>query len=83
LARRSPRQLAASERYGRIYLASRNLNKADAARSELEAGTGKAISEVALLDSVAALLASLREPIDDLSRAVSFTPAGRMRLPAR
>ena len=65
------RQLAVTGRYRRIHLACRDRDRAGAARAELEAVTGKCIFDVLVLDvsdlaSVAAVLAALREPIDDL-----------------
>ncbi len=65
------RQLAMTGRYRRIYLACRNPAKAGIARAELQAVTGKAIFELVVLDvsdlaSVAAALAVLAEPVDDL-----------------
>ena len=65
------RQLAVTGRYRRIYLACRNRDRASAAQAELQAVTGKSIFEFVMLDvsdlaSVAAALAALREPIDDL-----------------
>ncbi len=65
------RQLAASGKYRKVYLACRNRDRAEAARRELEAATRLAVFEVALmdmsdLDSVRAGVSSLAEPIDDL-----------------
>ena len=65
------RQITESGRYGRIHLACRDRAKAEAARAELMAATGKEVFDVMLLDvanlaSVAAALAALRNPIDDL-----------------
>ena len=65
------RQLAGTERYSKIYLACRNQAKAEAAKAELQAATGRRIFEilrvdVSDLDSVAVALATLQEPIDDL-----------------
>ncbi len=65
------RQLALSGQYGKIYLGCRDASKAAAARSELEAVTGKAIFDVIIVDvsdlaSVRAALTSLEEPVDDL-----------------
>ena len=65
------RQLAVSGRYRRIYLACRSRTKAAAAQAELQTVTGRASFEIMMLDvsdlaSVAAALAGLTEPIDDL-----------------
>ena len=71
IGRELARQQAVSGQYRRIYLGCRDRSRADAARSELMATTGKAIFEVVLIDvanlaSVRAAIASLAEPIDDL-----------------
>ena len=71
LGREVARQLAVTGRYRRIYLACRNRARADTARAELQLATGKAVFEIIILDvsdlaSVAAALAGLTEPIDDL-----------------
>ena len=65
------RQLAVTGRYRRIYLACRDRAKGDVARADLRAVTGRAVFETVLLDvsdlgSVAAALATVTEPIDDL-----------------
>jgi len=65
------RQFAVSGEYRKIFLACRNLHKAQLAQQELEVSTGKRIFEIVLmdvshLDSVRAALASLGEPIDEL-----------------
>ena len=65
------RQLALTDRYRKVYLACRNEAKASAAQAELQASTGKAVFETMLMDvsdlaSVAAALATLNGPIDDL-----------------
>jgi len=65
------RQLAASGEYRKVILACRNRSKADIAKKDLEAATGKAVFAVVILDvsnpaSVRAALAALSEPIDDL-----------------
>ncbi len=65
------RQLAMSGQYGRIILACRNRAKADAAKQELQASTGKSIFTVTVMDvsdpaSVRTALASLDAPVDDL-----------------
>ena len=65
------RQLALSGQYGKIILACRNRSKADVAKKELAAATGKAIFAVNVMDvsdptSVRTALAALDSPIDDL-----------------
>ncbi len=65
------RQLAAAGRHRKVYLGCRNRTKADAARRDLEAATGKTVFEVVLMDvadlaSVRSAVASLAEPVDDL-----------------
>ena len=65
------RQLALTGAYRKIWLACRNVDKAEAAKTELEQVTGKPIFEVVVMDvsqpaSVRAALATLTEPIDDL-----------------
>lgn len=65
------RQLANTGRYRRIYLACRNRARADTAQAQLQAATNQATFEVMMLDvsdlaSVAAAVASLAEPVDDL-----------------
>jgi NAD(P)-dependent dehydrogenase (short-subunit alcohol dehydrogenase family) len=65
------RQLAVSGEYRKIFLACRNLHKAQLAQQELEVCTGKRIFAIVLmdvsdLDSVRAALASTDEPIDEL-----------------
>ena len=65
------RQLAQSGKYRQIYLACRNLAKADLAKKDLETVTGKAIFEVVVMNvsdpiSVRAAISSLAQPIDDL-----------------
>ncbi len=65
------RQLALASQYGKIILACRSRTKADLAKKELQAATGKAIFAVTIMDvadpaSVRAALASMDQPIDDL-----------------
>jgi len=65
------RQLAASSEYSKVILACRNRSKADIAKKDLQATTGKAVFAVIIIDvsnpaSVRAALAALSEPIDDL-----------------
>jgi NAD(P)-dependent dehydrogenase (short-subunit alcohol dehydrogenase family) len=71
LGREVARQLAAREEIGRVYLACRNAEKAELARTALEVETGRTIYEVVTLDttdlaSVRAVVTSLAEPVDAL-----------------
>jgi NAD(P)-dependent dehydrogenase (short-subunit alcohol dehydrogenase family) len=45
------RQLALRDDTGRIYLACRNPGRAQAAKAELEAATGRAIFDIVVMDS--------------------------------
>jgi NAD(P)-dependent dehydrogenase (short-subunit alcohol dehydrogenase family) len=65
------RQLARRDDVGRIYLACRNPDRAQAAQAELEAATGRAIFDIVLmdtcdLDSVRAALPAIDGPLDAL-----------------
>ena len=65
------RQLALAGGFGAIYLACRNQGRAEAAKRDLEAGTGKSIFEIVIvdvsdLDSVRAAVASIEKPLDAL-----------------
>jgi NAD(P)-dependent dehydrogenase (short-subunit alcohol dehydrogenase family) len=65
------RQLALRPEFGRIYLASRNAERASTAKAELEAETGRNIFDIALIDvadlrSVRAALADIDGTIDAL-----------------
>ncbi len=65
------KQLAMSGRYGKIILACRDRSKADLAKQDLQASTGKSIFVVTVMDmsdpaSVRTALAGLDAPIDDL-----------------
>jgi len=65
------RQLAARPDTARIYLACRNHDRAKVAKAELEAGSGRSIFEIAIMDvadpdSVRAALAAIDGPIDAL-----------------
>jgi NAD(P)-dependent dehydrogenase (short-subunit alcohol dehydrogenase family) len=65
------RQLAAGGDAGKIYLACRNQEKAQAAQEDLEAATGRQIFEIVAMDmsdlhSVRAAAASITEPLDAL-----------------
>jgi len=71
IGKEAAHQLALSGEYGSIILACRNRSKAELAKKELEAATGKAVFAVVTMDvsdpaSVRAALAALDEPIDDL-----------------
>ncbi|HEY1519345.1 MAG TPA: SDR family NAD(P)-dependent oxidoreductase [Solirubrobacteraceae bacterium] len=66
------RQLAQRPEFGRIYLGSRNLEKARRAQSDLETVTGRSIFTVVVLDlsdlaSVRAAVEAITEPIDALA----------------
>lgn len=63
------RQLAERPNFGTIYLACRNLAKAQVAKQELEAATGRSIFEIVVVDltdlaSVQTAVASLAQPLD-------------------
>jgi NAD(P)-dependent dehydrogenase (short-subunit alcohol dehydrogenase family) len=65
------RQLALIKETEKIYLACRNEEKANAARQDLEASTGREIFEIVIMDvskpdSVRTAVAKLNEPIDAL-----------------
>jgi NAD(P)-dependent dehydrogenase (short-subunit alcohol dehydrogenase family) len=65
------RQLGLSGAYGKIILACRNESRAQLAKKELEAATGRTIFAITILDvsdpaSVRTALASMDEPVDDL-----------------
>lgn len=65
------RQLALLKETEKIYMACRNLEKAEVAKKELEEKTGKSIFEILIMDvsnpeSVRKAVAKLKEPIDAL-----------------
>jgi NAD(P)-dependent dehydrogenase (short-subunit alcohol dehydrogenase family) len=65
------RQLALREDVGRIYLACRNPIRAQAAKGELEAATGRSIFDIVIMDvsdpgSVRAALPAIDGPVDAL-----------------
>ncbi|GAC1519852.1 MAG: hypothetical protein NVS3B1_01920 [Marmoricola sp.] len=65
------RQLALRPEFGRIYLACRNEGRAEAAKAELEAQTGRSIFEIVVMDvadlrSVYASLADIDGSVDAL-----------------
>ena len=71
LGKESARQLALIKGTERIYLACRNLDKAQEAKKSLEKSTGKKIFEIVIMDvsnpnSVRSAVAKLKEPIDAL-----------------
>ncbi|MGK0254719.1 MAG: NAD(P)-dependent dehydrogenase (short-subunit alcohol dehydrogenase family) [Mariniflexile sp.] len=71
LGKESARQLAMINGTEKIYLACRNLSKAEEAKQSLEKSTGKTIFEIVIMDvsnpkSVRSAVAGLKEPIDAL-----------------
>ena len=65
------RQLALRPEFGRIYLGCRNSGRANTAKAELEATTGRCIFDIVLIDladlgSVRAGLAAINGPVDAL-----------------
>ena len=71
LGKESARQLALINGTEKIYLACRNLAKAEEAKQSLEKSTGKSIFEIVIMDvsnpaSVRSAVAELSEPIDAL-----------------
>ena len=71
LGKESARQLAMISGTERIYLACRNLSKAQEAKQSLEKSTGRSIFEVVIMDvsdpdSVRSAVKALNEPIDAL-----------------
>ena len=65
------RQLALRDDTGRIYLACRNPSRAQAAKAELEAATGRSIFDIVIMDvsdpeSVRAALPAIDGPLDAL-----------------
>ena len=71
LGKESARQLALLESTERVYLGCRNLEKAEAAKTELERSTGRRVFEILQidvmdLDSVRAAVDALSAPLDGL-----------------
>ncbi len=71
LGKESARQLALLESTERVYLGCRNLEKAEAAKADLEQATGRSVFEILQidvmdLDSVLAAVRALPAPIDGL-----------------
>ncbi|MDX8355742.1 SDR family NAD(P)-dependent oxidoreductase [Cognatiyoonia sp. IB215182] len=68
LGREAARQLALRNGIEKIYLACRNLEKAEAAKTALEAETGKRIFEIIIMD--VSDLSSVREAVAGMKSAV-------------
>jgi NAD(P)-dependent dehydrogenase (short-subunit alcohol dehydrogenase family) len=68
LGKEIARQLALRPEFGRIYLACRSAERAQAAKAELEAATGRTIFEIVLMD--VADLASVRAGLAEISGSV-------------
>jgi len=71
LGKESARQLALVKGTEKVYLACRNLEKAQEAKQSLEESTGKTIFKIVIMDvsnpnSVRSAVAKLKEPIDAL-----------------
>ena len=71
LGKDAARQLALKEETKKIYLACRNLEKAEAAKADLEKITGRSVFEIMIVDvskpeSVRSAVAKLKEPVDAL-----------------
>ncbi len=71
LGKESARQLAMIKGTEKIYLACRNMAKAEEAKQSLEKSTGRSIFEIVIMDvsnpeSVKSAVAGLKEPIDAL-----------------
>jgi NAD(P)-dependent dehydrogenase (short-subunit alcohol dehydrogenase family) len=71
LGKESARQLAMINGTEKIYLACRNMTKAEEAKQSLENSTGKSIFEIVIMDvsdpkSVRSAVAGLKEPVDAL-----------------
>jgi len=71
LGKESARQLALIKGTEKVYLACRNLDKAQEAKQSLEKSTGKTFFEIVIMDvsnpkSVRSAVAELKEPIDAL-----------------
>ena len=71
LGKESARQLALLESTERVYLGCRNIEKAEAAKAELEQATGQSVFEILQIDvmdmdSVRAAVRALPAPIDGL-----------------
>ena len=71
LGKESARQLAMINGTEKIYLACRNLSRAEEAKLSLEKATGKNIFEIVIMDvsnpdSVRSAVAGLKEPVDAL-----------------
>jgi NAD(P)-dependent dehydrogenase (short-subunit alcohol dehydrogenase family) len=71
IGREVARQLALRDEAGRIYLACRNPSRAQAAKAELEATTGRSVFDIVIMDvsdpeSVRAALPAIDGPLDAL-----------------
>ena len=71
LGKESARQLAMKDETKKIYLACRNLTRAQEAKQSLEKSTGRSIFEIMIMDvsnpdSVRSAVAELNEPVDAL-----------------
>lgn len=71
LGKESARQLAKINETEKIYLACRNLNRAEEAKKSLEKNTGRSIFEIVIMDvsdpdSVRSAVAGLDKPVDAL-----------------
>ena len=71
LGKESARQLAMIKETEKIYLACRNLNRAEEAKQSLEKSTGRSIFEIVIMDvsnpdSVRTAVSNLKEPVDAL-----------------
>jgi NAD(P)-dependent dehydrogenase (short-subunit alcohol dehydrogenase family) len=71
LGKESARQLAMIKETEKIYLACRNLSKAQEAKQDLEKSTGRSIFEIVIMDvsdpdSVKSAVSNLKEPVDAL-----------------
>ena len=67
------RQLALRREFGRIYLACRNAERAETAKAELEAATGRRIFSVVLMD--VADLRSVRAGLAGVDPVIGDVPA--------
>ncbi|ANQ52356.1 SDR family NAD(P)-dependent oxidoreductase [Flammeovirga sp. MY04] len=71
IGKETARQLAMKKETEKIYLACRNLSKAEAAKKELEAATGKDFFEIVIMDvsdpySVQHAVKTITQPVDAL-----------------
>ena len=71
LGKESARQLAMIKETEKIYLACRNISRAQEAKQDLEKSTGRSIFEILIMDvsnpdSVKSAVSNLKEPVDAL-----------------